>query len=114
MKTRLILLTSCAIAIAPLSALRAEKEPEAPVPVTVIPATPPPQAPKVENQSLYGPSGSTIVPAEQARALIDRFKDAYAKMGNPRMLFFINRELVDTSSGRSLAAARRNSKRRIP
>jgi len=104
MKTRLTLLTSCLIAITPLGVLRAEKEPEAPVPVTVIvPAPAETQSPKAENQRLYGPSGATIIPAEQARVLIDKFKEAYAKLGNPRMLFFINRELIDSSSGLKLS-----------
>ncbi len=102
MKTRLTLLAFSAIALALLSTLRAADEPQAPVPVTIISPAPQAEAPTVESQRLYGPSGATIVPPEQARALIDKFKEAYSKMGNPRLLFFINRDLVDTSSGLKL------------
>jgi hypothetical protein len=103
MKTRLTLLASSVIALVSLNALRAEDAPQAPVPVTLVPAPQQVEAPKPDNQRLYGPSGATIIPAEQARALIEKFKDAYAKLGNPRMLFFINRDLVDSSSGLKLS-----------
>ena len=39
---------------------------------------------------------------EQARAVVDRFKAAYAKLGSPRMLVYVNRELVDEQAGLKL------------
>ena len=87
------------------SVARAEKAPEAPVPVQMAPAPAvarPTQATE-SNQRLYGPSSATIIPAEQAQALVARFKEAYAKLGNPRIVFYINRELVDTNSGLKLS-----------
>jgi len=44
------------------------------------------------------------VQPEQAQAIIDKFKIAYAKMGNPRMLIYINRDLVDENTGVRLIA----------
>jgi len=40
-----------------------------------------------------------LVTPEQAKSVIDRFKEAYPKLGNPRFLIYINRELIDTRSG---------------
>lgn len=100
MKTRLQLFLSLALVSSPLGLL-AEK-PEPPVPITVNNyATPGLNGP--ETQKLYGPSSATIVPAEQARAIVEKFRAGYAKLGNPRVLFYINRELVDTTSGIKLS-----------
>jgi hypothetical protein len=40
-----------------------------------------------------------LIAPEQAKGLIDRFKTNYAKLGSPRLVFFVNRELVDEASG---------------
>jgi len=104
MNTRLLSLAALAALCAASSLARAEQAPEAPVPVSIAPAPQALQAPRAaeEPQRLYGPSNATIIPAEQAQALVSRFKEAYAKLGNPRIVFYINRELVDTSSGLKL------------
>jgi hypothetical protein len=43
-----------------------------------------------------------LVTPEQAQSIINRFKAAYPKLGNPRMLIYVNRELVDQQSGMKL------------
>jgi hypothetical protein len=45
-----------------------------------------------------------LVTPEQAKAIVQRFKAAYPKLGNPRLLIFVNRELVDDQSGVKLSA----------
>lgn len=40
-----------------------------------------------------------LVTPEQAKAVIDRFKEGYKKLGNPRILIYVNRDLVDEKSG---------------
>ena len=45
-----------------------------------------------------------LVTPEQAQTIINRFKEAYAKMGSPRVLIYINRDLVDEESGVKLSA----------
>lgn len=45
-----------------------------------------------------------LVTPEQARAIIDRFRANYSKIGSPRMLIYVNRELVDEQSGMKLSA----------
>ncbi len=49
-------------------------------------------------------SSQTLVSPEQAQAIIQRFRSAYKKMGSPRMLIYVNRNLVDTESGFRLAS----------
>jgi hypothetical protein len=50
------------------------------------------------------PGQPVLVAPEQAQAVIDKFKNAYAKLGNPRMLLYVNRELVDEKTGMKLVA----------
>jgi hypothetical protein len=57
----------------------------------------------VEDQRLYG-SQVVLVTPQQARAVIDRFRTNYAKMGSPRMVIAVNRELVDEQAGMKLTA----------
>jgi hypothetical protein len=45
-----------------------------------------------------------LVSQQQAQAIIEKFKAAYSKMGNPRMLIYVNRELVDEHTGLKLIA----------
>lgn len=45
------------------------------------------------------PPPPMLITAEQAKGVIDRFKEGYLKLGSPRFLICINRELIDTRSG---------------
>ena len=77
---------------------------DAPVPIQVVPA---PTAPATDvyvfdQKPISG--RPVLVSPEQASSVITRFKEAYPKMGNPKMLIYVNRELVDTKSGLKLAA----------
>jgi len=100
MNTSLRLSVASALVVASGALLRADQQPEAPVPVTriVTQETPKPEA-RVENQRLYGPSSATIIPVDQAQSLVARFKEAYQALGSPRLVFFVNRQLVDTEAG---------------
>lgn len=44
-----------------------------------------------------------LIAPETAQALITRFKTNYAKLGSPRMVIYVNRDLVDETSGVKLA-----------
>jgi hypothetical protein len=93
MKNRTLLLSSLLLGTpAILSA-----QPEPPVPVRQAPGLPAPVA-VTDNQRLYGPSTTLVAPAA-AQAVIEKFKAAYEKLGRPRLVIYVNRELVDTSSG---------------
>lgn len=41
----------------------------------------------------------TLVTPDQARAIVEQFRGAYATLGSPRLLVYVNRELVDEQSG---------------
>lgn len=45
-----------------------------------------------------------IVTAEQAQSIVEKFKAAYPKIGSPRLVIYVNRELVDEKSGLKLIA----------
>jgi hypothetical protein len=45
-----------------------------------------------------------LVTQQQAQGIIDKFKAAYPTMGNPRILIYVNRELVDEHTGLKLIA----------
>lgn len=64
-----------------------------------VPAMPPSLAPTDAGQKLYAPENRSIVAPEQARAVVDKFAEAYGKLGKPRILFYVNRDLVDANSG---------------
>lgn len=49
-------------------------------------------------QKVYGPSSATLVAPDKAQQVVDAFRVAYEKLGKPRLLFFVNRELVDETS----------------
>lgn len=44
-------------------------------------------------------SRPALVSPEQVATIIERFRKTYAKLGSPRMLIYVNRELVDGKSG---------------
>ncbi len=43
-----------------------------------------------------------LITPEQARAVIEKFRTGYEKMGRPRIAIYVNRDLVDTKSGMRL------------
>ncbi len=79
-----------------------KKEKDAPTPVTVnpSPATASPTIYNFEQKTLSG--FPVLVAPDQAQAIISKFREAYEKMGKPRLLLYVNRELVDEQSGLQL------------
>jgi hypothetical protein len=43
-----------------------------------------------------------LITEDQAQSIINRFKEVYPKIGSPRLLIYVNRELVDEQSGLKL------------
>jgi hypothetical protein len=43
-----------------------------------------------------------LITQEQAQTIINRFKEVYPKLGSPRLLIYVNRELVNEQSGLKL------------
>jgi hypothetical protein len=55
----------------------------------------------VYEQKAFG-GYSALVTQEQAQTIINRFKEAYPALGKPRLLIYVNRDLVDEQSGMKL------------
>jgi len=91
---------------------------EMPPRVVEVPAVPPPAAPPASparsgevynyEQKPVAIEHPVFVTEEQAKAIIDRFKAAYPKLGSPRLLIYVNRELVGEHS--SLKLTRRTER----
>lgn len=105
MKTTL-LLTALAL---PLAAFGQAKPPaappaNAPVPVTTAPAVPgaTPGTYVYEQKPITGLP--QLITPQQAQSVIEKFKAAYPKLGSPRFLIHVNRDLVDEKTGARLAS----------
>ena len=77
------------------------KVPGPPVPVVTPPIRPPtevPVSPLPSEQRLYT-SGATLVAPEQASQIVEGFRAAYNRLGRPRMVIYVNRELIEENGG---------------
>lgn len=74
--------------------------------VASVPATISP--PTAENQQLYAPNATLVAP-EAARSVVERFKAAYEKLGKPRVVFYVNRELVPAEAALLLKSRTENT-----
>jgi len=110
MKTTLVILLfgTATVALAQTSDKnsKAPPAPERPPVVTAPPAPPAAGQPVYEyDQKPVTPAAHVpLVTAEDAQSIVDKFKAAYAKLGNPRFVVYVNRELVDQNSGLKLIA----------
>ncbi|HEX2854415.1 MAG TPA: hypothetical protein VHO24_14355 [Opitutaceae bacterium] len=98
MKANFLLLFPALPAIAVLALAQAEPEPQLPPPVVQAPAEPR-VAPRPDNQKLYGPSGDTLIGRETANGILEGFRKVYTATSTPRIVVYVNRELVDLDSG---------------
>ncbi len=119
MKTTIAATLAVILAVGSASAQPAQKigpdgkpmAPQPPPPLTTAEgiATQPPVIPTANNpvyvyqQQVIANQPALIAP-EQARGIIENFKKGYAKLGEPRILIYVNRELVDEKSGFGLSA----------
>lgn len=78
---------------------------EMPVPTAIAPAVPTSAdaAPNYTYSQQAAAQSRTLISREQARQIIEQFQAACLKLGNPRFLIYVNRELVDEQSGMKLA-----------
>ncbi|MEQ2010358.1 MAG: hypothetical protein ABMA26_26530, partial [Limisphaerales bacterium] len=76
----------------------------APVPVTTAPAVPgaTPGTYVYEQKPITGLP--QLITPQQAQTVIEKFKAAYPKLGSPRFLIHVNRDLVDEKTGARLAS----------
>ena len=65
-----------------------------PPPVAAAPARPAPPQVYVYEQHAIAEQPFELVTADQAKTIIDHFKSGYAKLGSPRILIYVNRDLA--------------------
>ena len=87
---------------------RAVKDPPPPV-VKDIPAAPSEQVYIYDQQPVQ--NRPVLVSQEQANNVLQRFRAAYPELGSPRMVLFVNRELVDEQSGMRLTGRTERTQR---
>lgn len=69
-------------------------------PAPAVPPAPVPQPPSyVYQPQRIMADRPALISQEQARSIIDHFKAEYAKLGSPRLLIYVNRQLVGNGSG---------------
>jgi hypothetical protein len=104
MKTKSLLLGFLFTAPVLLVGQPAPERIEAPPPM--IPGRPIPEAPAriLENQRLYGAEADNrpLVSPEAAKRLVERFRTAYSAPTSPRIVLYVNRELVGDSQALKL------------
>lgn len=103
-----VLLASLALSLAPSHAQQnSQTKPnpkKGPPPESIAPGEPAPAQKtfNYEQRPLTPPA--PLVNQDQANAIIERFKTAYPEMGKPRFLIYVNRNLIDDTSGLKLIA----------
>jgi len=60
-------------------------------------------SPAASSLQNYAPEMRTVMTVAQARMIVGKFSEAYAKLGRPRVLFYVARDLVDGCSNLQLA-----------
>lgn len=102
MNSRVLLLAPFTLSLVPLLTAQTSREPEQPVPVTQAPPTTHDKTlltpPGGEDQRVYGPNRPTLISADAARTLADKFRSAYGQTTSPRIVIYVNRALVENGS----------------
>jgi hypothetical protein len=105
MNSRLPLICSVVLGVTPLLLVAADDLPPAPPPVAQ--ALPRPVSPLSQPgaQRVYGPTADTLISRQAADGILENFRKAYNKDDHaPRIVVYVNRALVDTTSGLKLTA----------
>ena len=75
-----------------------------PVPPPVVQAQPRAVGPGLQpgQQRTYGPSGDTLIARQTAEGILENFRKVYRTEPAPRVVIYVNRALIDASSGLKL------------
>lgn len=113
MKLRFLLAPAAGLGLAAAGLFAADEAPPVPVPVTQAPPAPRPSAPAEGpdyQQRLWGPATGNLISPEKANQIVQQFRAAYDKLNKPRVLFYVNRDLVDENSGLKLTGRKEKTK----
>ncbi len=105
---RSLLLAPLAVFVSPfLLAQSPETAPPIPPPVVQAPPRPLPAHPSIApnlQQRIYGgPSADTLISRQSADGILEGFKKAFVKDSAPRVVIYVNRALIDTTTGLAIA-----------
>lgn len=75
-----------------------------PPPLSIAPTEPAPAQKTFTYEQRAPTAPAPLVNPDQANTIIERFKAAYPEMGKPRLLIYVNRNLIDDTSGLKLIA----------
>ena len=104
MIARTLLIAPFSLLIAPVLIGQASNPPP-PTPPPVVQSLPGAPQPALlpGQQRLYGPAGDTLIARATAETVMENFRKAYHKGdGAPRIVVYVNRALIDTSTGLKL------------
>lgn len=108
MMNRILFFAPLTFVVAPLLVAQSPNQPPPPPPpvAQAIPrAQPPPVSygqPAQPQQRLYGPTSDTLIARQTADGILEGFRKVYKTDGAPRIVVYVNRALIDTSSGLKL------------
>jgi hypothetical protein len=104
-----LLLAPFSLLVAPLLLAQSNSTPAAPPPVAqalpraaAVPQLVQPGPLTQPQQRVYGPSADTLIARQTADGILEGFRKAYKTDGAPRVVIYVNRALVDTSTGLKL------------
>ncbi len=91
------------LVIVPALLAQADLPPPSPPPVyQAMPGASATSIATAGGQRVYGPSGDTLVARESAMGILEGFRKVYKTDGAPRIVIYVNRTLVDTTTGLKL------------
>jgi hypothetical protein len=102
---RSLLLSSLALTGASLGLAQSNQPASPPPPVAqASPRVPAPGVPQAGQpaQRVYGPTSDTLIARQTAEGILEGFRKAYKTDGAPRVVIYVNRALIDTSTGLKL------------
>jgi hypothetical protein len=103
---RSLLFVPLTFVLAPLLSAQSPTPATPPPPVAQAfprpPTVPQPDQPAPQ-QRVYGPSGDTLIARQTADGILEGFRRVYKTDGAPRIVVYVNRALIDTSSGLKLS-----------
>jgi hypothetical protein len=102
MNARSLLFAPFTLILTPLSIAQSGNEPASPPPIAQ--AMPRPASPALQpgEQRTYGPTADTLIARQTMDGILENFRKVYKTDHAPRIVVYVNRALVDTSSGLKL------------
>ena len=108
MNSRFSLFGPLWIFLSPLLLAQAPQPPEPGIPIAQAYPAALSAAPQPGNQQVYGPSSDTLIARQTAEGILERFHKIYNANTAPRIVIYVNRALIDTSTGLKLTAHTEN------